>query len=184
MIRKHKRFNKPKDKFDLGRIKKEEAIVKKYGLKNKREIWKVKAKLDKIRNQAKKLIEADEEQQATFIKKLQNLGFDVANPVEVLALTEEDILKRRLQTIVFKKGIATTPKGARQVIVHKNILVDGKVINVPSYEVGIDEEKKISAVIKKRPLKKTMERSGKKVAQLGEVEDNIETKPKGEVNNG
>ena len=76
-------------------------------LKNKREIWKAKAKLDIMRKSAKKLVDADLETQERFISKLRNKGFNVKNIVDVLALTEEDILKRRLQTIVVIKKIDT-----------------------------------------------------------------------------
>lgn len=148
MIRKHKKFKKPKKMYDLNRIKSENLIVSKYGLKSKREIWKAKAKLDLIRNRAKKLIDSSLEDQEKFVARLRKIGFNVNNPVEVLALTEKDILDRRLQTIVLKKNIATTPKGSRQLITHKKIMINGEVVNSPSYIVTIDEENKISSSIK------------------------------------
>lgn len=151
MIRKHKKFSKPRQSFDSVRIKAEDVVVKKYGLKNKREIWKAKAKLDIIRREAKKAINLNEEDQKKFIERLNKLGYEFTTPVEVLALTEEDILKRRLQTFVLKKGIATTPKSARQMITHKHILVNGKVVSIPSYNVKADEENKIT---KKQRTKK------------------------------
>jgi len=150
MIRKHKKFNRPRHLFESERISQENEIVKQYGLKNKREIWKAKAKLDVIRNTAKKIIYSSEEDQLKFITKLKKQGFKVSSPVDVLALTEEDILKRRLQTIVLKKGIATTPKGARQLITHKHILIGDRKVNIPSYSVSIDEENNIKKVLKQK----------------------------------
>jgi len=68
-----------------------------------------------------------------------------------LALTEENIFARRLQTFVFKKKLAHTIKEARQLIVHKNVLVDGKIVNIPSFVVTLDLENKIS--LKERKVK-------------------------------
>jgi small subunit ribosomal protein S4 len=156
MIRKHKLFRRPKQIFDTVRIKEEDAIVAKYGLKNKREIWKAKAKLDKIREKAKKLIDASIEDQEKFLGNLVKEGFKVKDSLDILALTEEDILSRRLQTIVFKLGLAHTPKEARQLITHKKVSVNGKVVNIPSYPVKVNEENKIS-LIKLRKEKKIKE---------------------------
>ena len=150
MIRKHNKFSRPKKAFDLTRIKQEDIIVEKYGLKNKREIWKAKAKLDTIRSRAKKLINGSQEDQEKYLVKLRGMGFKVKMMIEVLALTEEDIFKRRLQTIVFQKGIASTAKGARQLITHKHIAIGGKKVNIPSYLVPIDEENNIKKVLKNK----------------------------------
>ena len=152
MIRKHKLYSKPRKPYDLVRIKSEDEIVNKYVLKSKIEIWKAKAKLDKIRRIAKSLLRGSSEQeQNSFLEKLSKQGYNVKNVVEVLALTEGDILNRRLQTVVYKKGIATTPKGARQMITHKRIIVDKRIVNVPSYLISKDEETKISSKMSKQP---------------------------------
>jgi small subunit ribosomal protein S4 len=153
MIRKHKKYIRPRQSFDSERIKAEDIIVKRYGLKNKKEIWKAKAKLDLLRSQAKKLMYSSEETQKVFIEKVNKKGYNLKECVDVLALNEEDILKRRLQTIVLKKGIATTPKGARQMITHKKIRVNGNIVNIPSYHVKKGEDEKIQKVLK--DLKKT-----------------------------
>ena len=157
MIRKHKKFDRPKKAFDLTRIKSENVIVERYGLKNKREIWKAKTKLGFLRRRAKKLINEDTQVQSEFLLKLNKLGYKVSNVVEVLALTEEDILKRRLQTIVTEKKISTTSKGARQLITHKHVSVNGKIINVPSYHVDVEEEKYIKLNGKAKVSKEKME---------------------------
>ena len=164
MIRKHNKFNRPKKLFDITRIKEEDVLVLKYGLKNKREIWKAKAKLDNIRRLAKKLLSASQEEQNAFVEKLNKQGFKVANVVDTLSLTEENILKRRLQTVLVDKGIATTPRGARQLIVHKHVKIDGKVVNIPSYRVFISEENKISLKEKKKVHKMTEEKTLEVVA--------------------
>ncbi len=60
-----------------------------------------------------------------------------------------NLLERRLQTIVAKKNIAKTIKEARQMIIHKRIIVDKNVINIPSYLVPKDVESKIRIKTKK-----------------------------------
>jgi len=152
--RKHKKFSRPRKMFDKPRIEAENEIVKKYGLKNKKEIWKAKAEVSKIRRRAKALIGADAEKKTELFEKLNREGFDVKDISEVLALTEENLLDKRLQTFVFKKKLANTPKQARQMIVHKHIFVDGKIVNIPSFHVMKEFENKISAKSKKeKPVK-------------------------------
>jgi small subunit ribosomal protein S4 len=90
------------------------------------------------------------EVQQTLIKKLVKLGVlgSEAGFEDVLLLDVEDILKRRLQTIVFEKGLAKTIYQARQFVVHGHIQVGGKKINAPSYIVKKDEEEMIGFVAK------------------------------------
>ena len=153
MIRKHKKFNRPKKAFDSERIKEENVILEKYGLKNKREIWKAKAKLDNMRRHAKSLIDEGGDKQEVFLSKLRKEGYNIEKTVDVLALTVDDVLKRRLQSLVLNKGIATQPKQARQLITHKHILINDKVVNIPSYHVDVDEENLIKLKVKKKVRK-------------------------------
>ncbi len=82
------------------------------------------------------------EAQQTLIKKLVRLGVlgQDARFEDVLLLTVEDLLKRRLQTLVFEKGYAKSVYQARQFVVHGHIQVAGKKINAPSYIVKKEEE--------------------------------------------
>mgnify|MGYP001773173473 CR=1 FL=1 len=82
--------------------------------------------------------------------KLYKLGLlnEGATLDDVLGLTVKDILNRRLQTIVYKKGLANTPKQARQFIVHGHVKINGRKIIYPSYLVNRDEEDKIECDIK------------------------------------
>src|SRR3989338_11348439 len=66
---------------------------------------------------------------------------------DVLSLDKKDYLKRRLQTLVLAKKLATTPKGARQLIVHKKVLVNGNTIDSPSYVVPVELENAITLKI-------------------------------------
>ncbi|NMB66934.1 30S ribosomal protein S4 [Candidatus Woesearchaeota archaeon] len=152
MKRKHKLYSKPKKSFDKQRIIEEAKIKEDFGLKNKREIWKAEEKVKKIRERAKKMIPSGEQEKEEYFKKLNKLGFNIKSIGDVLSLTKIDILNRRLQTFVFNKGLAQTQKSARQLIVHKKVIVGDKVINSPSYHVSKDLEDKIK--LKPKKLKK------------------------------
>ena len=153
MERKRKKFRWPKKMYDKVRVSEENRLLTKYGLKNKREIWKAEAKIKYFRARAKNLITASEEEQKNFFDNLNKVGLGVGNIADVLALNKEDLLKRRLQSIIMKKKIANTPKQARQMITHKIVKIRGGVVNVPSYLVKIEEEKFISLREKNRESK-------------------------------
>jgi small subunit ribosomal protein S4 len=155
MKRKHKQYSRPKRPFDKARIEEEVGIIEEFGLKNKREIWKAEARVKSIREKAKKLISAKPEEQQTLFNKLNKIGLKVNSISSVLSLDKQDYLKRRLQTIVVTKKLASTMKQARQLIVHKKILVDGRTVDSPSYIVPIELENKIT--LKERKISKKKE---------------------------
>lgn len=148
MKRKHKTYSRPKRPFDKVRIDEEAKIKKDFGLKNKKEIWKAEAKIKSFREKAKKLISANPEKQKTLFDQLKKIGLNINSIADILSLKKVDYLERRLQTILVKKRLANSPNHARQLIVHKKVLVDEKVVNTPSYIVPVELEKKIT--IKKR----------------------------------
>ncbi len=45
------------------------------------------------------------------------------------------LLERRLDNVVYRLGLATTRRQARQFVNHGHILVDGKRVDIPSYRV-------------------------------------------------
>jgi len=156
--RKHNLYSRPKKLFESARIEEENKIKRNYGLKNKTEIWKAAAKVSLLRKRAKKLIsQSDSKDSNDFFKKLQAMGIDANTTSDVLALNTENILNRRLQTLVFKKGFAKTPLGARQLIVHKNILVNGRAVNIPSFLVSKESESKIELRIRNKQEKDSNE---------------------------
>lgn len=165
--KKRKLFSRPKKPFDRQRIDEENVLVKNYGLKNKREIWKAKSAVSKFRSRAKDLIGSSKEEQEDFFEKMRRMGMKVSEISDVLALTEEDLLKRRLQSILVSKKLVNTPKQARQLIVHKHVLVDGGIVNIPSFIVTRDFEDKISIKLKK-PKVKTEEKGEEKVEEANE----------------
>ena len=154
MKRKHKKYSRPKRPFEKSRIEEEVIIKEEFGLKNKREIWKAEAKIKAIREKAKKLISANPERQKEFFEKLRKIGLNIHSIGDVLSLDKKDYLKRRLQTVIVNKRLATTVKGARQLIILKKVLVNGEVVDSPSYIVPINFEDKISIKGKKPKIKK------------------------------
>ena len=63
------------------------------------------------------------------------------------------LLEQRLDNVVYRLGIAKTRDAARQLVSHRHIVVDGKVVNIPSYSVqpgqiiGVRERSKNLEVI-------------------------------------
>jgi len=131
----------------------ENDYVRHYGLKNKREFWKARSVLKRIRGQARHLQARLRygDKQATkemdeLIDMLRKKGYLVGEDVgldDVLNLDVEKILNRRLQSVVYHKGLARSPSQSRQFITHGHIQINGRRINIPSYVVGRDEEKTI-----------------------------------------
>lgn len=150
MRRSRKKYEKPTHPFQAERIRYEHKLVSKYGLKNKREIWKAESVARRFRRMARQIISQEAAgkdikiQKEQLFNRVKRLGL-IKGKVkldDILGLTVEDILDRRLQTIVYHK-LANTPKQARQLIVHKHIQIDGKRISAPGYLVKKEEEAKI-----------------------------------------
>lgn len=154
MKRKKKLYSNPKKPFDKARIEEEKKIIEEYGLKNKKEIWKTEAKVKLAREKARNLIKSPREKQKILFEQLKEIGIKADSLTDAFALKTKDFLERRLQTIVFKKGLANTIKESRQKIVHRKILVDGEVINKPSYLVPVKIENNITVKNLKKPAVK------------------------------
>ena len=153
MIRKKNLYLKPKKSFESARIREENVLLSSYALKNKREIWKTLAKVNYLKRRAKALAKSSPEEQQVLFNKLNALGLKANLITDVLDLKVEDLLNRRLPTVVTKKKITTTVKQARQLITHKKILINGRVVNTPSYLVSLAEEDKIAIKEKKKKPK-------------------------------
>ncbi|WP_456473955.1 30S ribosomal protein S4 [Candidatus Pyrohabitans sp.] len=147
-----KKYHTPSHPWQADRIQEEKKLLAEYGLKNKREIWKALAILRGIRGQARELLgkrgEQAKRQEELLIARLHRLNLlkEGSSLDDVLGLTVKDILERRLQTLVYKKGLAFTMKQARQFIVHGHISVAGRKVTSPSYLVRATEEDAISYV--------------------------------------
>jgi small subunit ribosomal protein S4 len=147
-----KLYETPNHPWQAARIREEGEIVKKYGLKNKTEIWKARSKLRSIRGQARDLqgkqatgLAQVQRETAGLLSRLQRMGFisEGAGLDDILSLNVEAVLMRRLQTMVYLKGLAATPTQARQLIVHGHVAINGRRVNVPGYHVMKAEEQAI-----------------------------------------
>ncbi len=135
--RHRKKYDTPQHPWEGKRIAEEKILKEEYGLKNKKEIWKPSTLLRKIKEQARKLISAEGKQakkeEEQLIKKLAKLNLitEKAKVDDILGIDFQRLLDRRLQTQVFKKGLAKSIKQARQFVTHKHIFVGGHIVNIP-----------------------------------------------------
>ncbi|MCU0833155.1 MAG: 30S ribosomal protein S4 [Chromatiaceae bacterium] len=60
------------------------------------------------------------------------------------------ILERRLDNVVYRMGFGATRAEARQLVSHKGILVNGKIVNVPSFQVGEEDQIEVREKAKKQ----------------------------------
>jgi len=120
-----------------------------FGLKTKQELWKTQTELSRVRLQARSLLalrqEDRERKEPILIQSLTKIGLvDQGSTLDdVLNLQVNDLLSRRLQTIVQKNLFFKTPYQARQAIVHGHIMIGERIITIPSYVVKTEEEAKI-----------------------------------------
>ncbi len=158
-----KSYSKPRKAFQKERIVKEKEVKDLYGLKNKREFLKAETAIRGKRTAARKLLALDLEirvkREKELLDSLKRIGILQGKPSleDVLTLTPDALLERRLQTIVWRKGLANTAKQARQFITHGHIAIDGKKVNKPGYIVTEGEEGKVKYYKKEMiiELKKT-----------------------------
>ncbi|HUF89683.1 MAG TPA: 30S ribosomal protein S4 [Gemmatimonadota bacterium] len=62
------------------------------------------------------------------------------------------MLERRLDNVVYRLGLAPSRKGARQLVRHRHILVNGRVVDVPSYQVSPGERIQVKEKSREMPL--------------------------------
>ncbi len=141
-----KKWEGPRHPWRKETLIEEMRLVGEYGLRNKRELWIAKTMIRKFRHQARALLAAPpeirEKEGKALLHRLYKMGLLPENATldDVLSLTVEDLLERRLQTIVYRKGLARTIYQARQLIVHGHIAIGGRRVTVPGYIVSRDEE--------------------------------------------
>ena len=120
-----------------------------FGLKTKQELWKTQTELSRVRLQARSLLALRQEErkrkEPILIQSLTKIGLvDESSTLDdVLNLQVNDLLARRLQTIVQKNLFFKTPYQARQAIVHGHVMIGDDIITIPSYVVKTEEETKI-----------------------------------------
>ncbi len=144
-----KKFDTPRFRWRKDILQEELKLLGQYGLRNKHELWRHKTLLSKTRGIARSLIgKAPDERgrmETELLARLKKLGIlqETAVLDNVLDLSIEDILERRLQTIVFRKGLTRTIFQSRQLITHGHITINNRRVTIPGYIVPKTEEPQI-----------------------------------------
>lgn len=149
-LRKNSKTSKtPRRPFEKERMDSEMKTIGEFGLRNKREIWRVQYILSKTRAAARELLTLDEKdpkrlfEGAALLRRLHRMGVmeDDKNELDyVLTLGLSDFLERRLQTQVFKLNLAKSIHHARVLIRQGHIRVGKQIVNVPSFMVRTESQ--------------------------------------------
>lgn len=147
-------------------------LIGEYGLRNKRELYKAQTVARRYRKMAREILALPENQrlqkERELILRLYKKGiikYQDATADAVLSLTAKDILERRLQTIVFRKGFAPTIHAARQMIVHRHIMVGDRIVDIPGYLVSAEEESAVKVSPKSPFYARLQQQVGAKAEQ-------------------
>lgn len=147
-----KKYDTPLHPWKEDRIESERELIKKYGLKNHKEVWKAKTHLGRYRQQARELLAKiggknpqTKKESEQLLLHLTRIGIlpEGSSLDDVLALETESILSRRLQTLVYLKGFSNTATQSRQLINHGHIAIGGRKVTIPGYIVTKEEENDI-----------------------------------------
>jgi len=147
-----KKYDTPRFPWRTDIMQEELKLIGEYGLRNKHELWRQETMLSKFRGIARTLIgqtaEERKKMENELLLRLKKLGVlhETAVLDNVLDLTIQDILERRLETIVFRKGLAKTIQQARQLITHGHITIGNQRVTIPGYIVTKPEENQIAYI--------------------------------------
>ena len=145
-----KKFETPRFRWRKDILQEELKLLGQFGLRNKHELWRHKTMLSKTRGIARSLIGKTPEERGKMenelLMRLKKIGIldETAVLDNVLDLSIENMLERRLQTIAFRKGLTRTIFQARQLITHGHINIGNRCVTVPGYIVSKEEEKEIT----------------------------------------
>ncbi|CAM9164880.1 unnamed protein product, partial [Ectocarpus fasciculatus] len=171
--------------FEKERLDQELKLCGEYGLRCKREIWRVQFMLSKVRKAARSLLTLDPKdpkrlfETTPLIRRLKRFGLmtDEENSLDdILKLTTARIMERRLQTKIFKQGLAKSIHHARVLIRQRHIRVGKQIVNVPSFLVRTDSEKHIDLALNSpygqgRPGRVARRRAAQRAAAAGGGDD-------------
>jgi small subunit ribosomal protein S4 len=152
--KKRKSYDTPKHPWQAARMASEVELLKKYGLRNKKELWKAVSVLRRYRADARRILAESAETELSghlktestqILERLRRFSIlsSDANIDDILAVQAEVILERRLQTQVYRLGLARTPKQSRQFITHGHIAINGQKVTIPSVLVSKEDEMNI-----------------------------------------
>jgi small subunit ribosomal protein S4 len=187
-----KKYVAPKKPFDSDRFEQELQLIGTYGLRNKRELWKHRTDLSHYRRNARNMLALPpserELQERELVTKLTRIGILTTEPTldHVLDLTLENVLERRLQTIVFRKGLASSMHHARQLVTHGHIALDGARVNTPQRLITAAEEDRLQYTTKSplndmsHPARIAASDAATRVAEPFEGADDVERPKKPE----
>jgi small subunit ribosomal protein S4 len=147
--KKKKRYITPKRPYDVNSLEEELRLVGAYGLRNKRELWRHRTEISILRRRGREMLSMDPiervDREKELIRKLIDLGLVGENATleDVLSLNINDIMERRLQTVIFRRGMAKSLYQARQLITHGHIAINSRKVKAPSYKVTAQDETKL-----------------------------------------
>ena len=145
-----KAYETPRHPWRKEQLEAELHLLGEYGLRDKRELRRHETMLSHIRGIARSLLGATEEQKSQietqYLRRLARLGIlpESASVDNILDLNVKDLMERRLQTIVYRSGLAKSIHQARQFVSHGHVSIAGQIVSVPSYIVKRDEESRIA----------------------------------------
>ena len=162
----------PKRPYEKERLDSELLLVGQFGLKNKREVWRVQYVLARIRKAARELLTLEENdprrifEGEALIRRMRRIGILKKNEMKldyVLGLTVRQLLERRLQSLVYHNQYAKSIHQARTMIFAKKICITKglrrQIINIPSYIVRKENESNIVKLPNKEGLTRTKKRT-------------------------
>ena len=142
----------PRRSFEKERIDEELKLCGEFGLRAKKECWRTKLVVAKLRKAARMLLTLDEKdprrlfEGSAILRQCRRIGVLDENQMKldfVLSLSTQNFLERRLQTQVFKQRLAKSIHHARVLIRQRHIRVGSQVVNIPQFCVRVESQKHI-----------------------------------------
>ena len=182
------KYDTPAHPWKKARIEEEHALKEQFGLKKiggMKEIWKAKSKLRRWRQNAMKLIGRADTSEGHFsrekddlVESLHRRGLlgDGATLDDILQISVEHVLSRRLQSQVYYRGLASSMRQARQLVIHGHIGLGDQKMTVPSYIITRDDENTLTyhhtspLMDDSHPIRKEIEET-RAAAEYAEEED-------------
>jgi small subunit ribosomal protein S4 len=178
----NRKYDIPRMKWNKQKINIEKKLFEDYGLRRKKELWKADTEVRNYRKRARLLLAGRVDDYSTrkdeLLNKLTKIGILTKDHKieDVLKLSLTDYLDRRLQTLVFKQGLALSPVQARQLITHGHIAVNGRVRKIPGSIVDAKDSISYNNTQIKDMVEKMSENKGKNVVKEFKKEVSVENK--------